>query len=59
MFRAMEVLCIDRVEVLGAGRARSEPSALGNHLQPTIGRHVARRGREDDLESNTRQSSAL
>ena len=59
MIRAMEVLRIDLVDVLGAGRARSKPSPLGNHLQPATGYNVARRVGEDGLEFYTRQSSAL
>jgi hypothetical protein len=59
MFRSKEVLRIDRVDVLGAGRERSKPSALGNHLQPSTGCNVARRVGEDGLAFYTRPSSAL
>jgi len=49
MIRSTEVLRIDLVGVLGAGRACSKPSAPGNHLQAATGCNVARRAGEDGL----------
>jgi len=59
MIRAMEVLRLYLVDVRGAGRARSKPFLLGNHLRLASAYNLARRVGEDRLEFYTRQSSAL
>src|SRR5689334_19302962 len=42
-------LGVDLVDILGAGRSRGEPPAIGHHLQSTDRRAVPRRLREDRL----------